>query len=157
MSDGGLLITLPGEEDTIALGAALGGACKNAAVIFLSGELGAGKTTLCRGLLSAFGHSGAVKSPTYTLVEPYEFESINVFHFDLYRLGHPEELEYMGIRDYFNNASLCIVEWHEKGKGILPQPDMIVGLTHYGDKRRATLTSQSPLGLQIITNAEKAM
>lgn len=148
-------VFLADQTDTIALGRILGDVIKNdvikgGAVVYLDGCLGAGKTTLCRGILAAFGYSGAVKSPTYTLVEPYELDTATVYHFDLYRLGEPEELEYMGIRDYFNDSAICIVEWFERGEGILPKPDICVSLAPEKAGRHATVDAITSKGQAII-------
>lgn len=132
------------EADMVAFGERLGRAFSGqpeSLCIFLNGDLGAGKTTLSRGILRAFGHAGAVKSPTYTLVEEYIFAARRVYHFDLYRLGDPEELEYMGIRDYFSEGNICLIEWPERGSGILPIPDVFVDLKVQGEGRLISVTS----------------
>ena len=121
--------SLDSEAATINLGRLLAPALDAAGVIFLSGGLGAGKTTLCRGLLRGLGYDGAVKSPTFTLVEPYELECGSVYHFDLYRLAHPDELDYLGAEDYFAAEALCLIEWPERGAGFLPTPDLELTLT----------------------------
>jgi len=136
------------EAAMVELGRALAATLEPPAVVFLEGELGMGKTTLARGLVQACGHSGAVKSPTYTLVEPYEFESLTVYHFDLYRLGDPEELEYMGIRDYFHANSIALVEWPERGHGLLPPPDLVVRIVAAGSGRRLAFEAHSPRGVK---------
>lgn len=142
---------LDDEQAIVALGEELGTRCRSARagkalVVFMQGDLGAGKTTMTRGILRAFGHQGAVKSPTYTLVEPYDFNGTQVYHFDLYRLGDPEELEYMGIRDYFDDGNLCIVEWPNRGEGVLPQADLELTLSVEAPGRRAQLTAHSEAG-----------
>ena len=119
---------LADEVATVIMGATLAVDLKAGMTIFLEGSLGAGKTTFCRGILKYFGYGGTVKSPTYTLVEPYEQLVMPVYHFDLYRLSHGEELEYIGVRDYFSDTSLCLVEWAERAMGYLPEPDFTVTL-----------------------------
>lgn len=111
-------------------------------VVFLEGDLGAGKTTLVRGILRALGCQTHIKSPTYTLVESYEVRGSTIHHFDLYRMEHPEELEFIGAREYFR-GSLCFVEWPEKGRGWLPDPDLHIGLTMQGNARQIALNWQN--------------
>lgn len=144
-------IELDNESSTVEVGRQLGTSLRGGEIIYLEGQLGAGKTTLCRGILAAFGHSGAVKSPTYTLVEPYEFSDLTVYHFDLYRLGDPEELEFMGIRDYFQSTSVCLVEWPAKGGGILPEPDVVVSLNVNPPGRRLDIQAGTKKGEEVLS------
>lgn len=140
---------LADEAAMVAFGSDLAKASNGQGVVFLQGDLGMGKTTLCRGVLQAFGHTGAVKSPTYTLVEPYELADNMVYHFDLYRLADPEELEYLGIRDYFDNQALCLIEWPDKGAGILPKPDLTLSITVEGQGRRIEWQPETQFGQQL--------
>src|SRR3972149_3223174 len=109
-----------------ALGAKLAAQVGKVRLVNIHGPLGAGKTTLVRGMLHGLGHAGAVKSPTFTLVEPYTFGNLHFYHFDLYRLNDPGELEFLGLRDYLDDKGVCVVEWAERAQGVLPLPDVDV-------------------------------
>ncbi len=153
---------LADEAATLALGEAVGRVLKSRArdaadtfTVFLQGDLGAGKTTFSRGLLRAFGHSGPVKSPTYTLVETYDLPGGPVHHFDLYRLGDPEELEYMGIRDYFSPGAVCLLEWPERGAWVLPEADLQVKVSVSGTGRLARLNAGSDAGQSVLALVAK--
>ncbi|QEY58092.1 tRNA (adenosine(37)-N6)-threonylcarbamoyltransferase complex ATPase subunit type 1 TsaE [Pseudomonas sp. C27(2019)] len=142
----GLELYIEDEAAMTALGHALAQQTAGHGIVFLEGDLGAGKTTLSRGIIRGLGHSGPVKSPTFTLVEPYEINGLRVWHFDLYRLADPEELEYLGIRDYLADDDLCLIEWPQQGKGYLPQPDLEIIIKTHNDGRTVRLLPYSTRG-----------
>lgn len=138
-----------------ALGRELAAALRGRGTVYLEGDLGAGKTTLTRGVLRGYGHQGAVKSPTYTLVEPYELAGVTAYHFDLYRLTDPEELELLGIRDYCRPDTLALIEWPERGQPLLPAPDLIITIRASsaadGDGRELLFTARNEYGEAVLT------
>jgi tRNA threonylcarbamoyladenosine biosynthesis protein TsaE len=135
-----------GEAQQTAFGRALAVCLRAPLVLYLVGDLGTGKTTLVRGALRGLGHQGSVRSPTYTLLEPYELAGMRVFHLDLYRLGDPEELEYLGLRDLLDEDSVLFVEWPERGAGVLPPADLEIRLDHSGNGRRLELLARTEAG-----------
>ena len=139
-------LTLPDEAATLRLGQACAAGALPGRVLHLRGELGAGKTTLVRGLLRALGYQGRVKSPTYTLVEPYSDLRLNLYHFDFYRFKDQAEWLSSGFREYFNADSLCIVEWPERAGDLLAPPDLDIHLRYDGEARSAALAASSPAG-----------
>ena len=124
------------EADTLALGGELAPCLFGGMVVYLSGELGAGKTTLARGMLRALGHIGRVKSPSYALVEPYKLSKLYLYHFDFYRFTESKELEEAGFREYFSQETVCLVEWPENAKDLLPAADLTLRLATAGSGRR---------------------
>lgn len=147
-----LELSLADEAATLELGRRLAAVIAPGFIIYLYGNLGAGKTTLVRGYLQGLGYTGNVKSPTYTLVEPYTVQGRQVYHFDLYRLVDPEELEYAGGRDYFNAESVCLLEWPERGEGWLPEADLVIRLDYAGSGRRVVLQACSDRGEQVLAS-----
>jgi tRNA threonylcarbamoyladenosine biosynthesis protein TsaE len=139
-------ISLPDAEATLRLGAALARGIAPGRVLHLRGDLGAGKTTLVRGLLKALGHPGPVKSPSYALVEPYMLSSLHLYHFDLYRIKDQLEWLNSGFREYFNPDAACIVEWPERAGSALGVPDVEVQLDFHGEGRLALLEARTPSG-----------
>ncbi len=155
-----LTVHLHEEAGTIALGAALARALQPGLTIYLHGDLGAGKTALTRAMLHALGHEGHVKSPTYTLAEPYALaiagQTVNVIHFDLYRMASAEEFLDAGFREYFNHQTICVVEWPEKAEEVLPPPDLSISLAVAGEGRDVELQSLSEQGVECLNRLKFA-
>jgi tRNA threonylcarbamoyladenosine biosynthesis protein TsaE len=141
-----LELKLPSPDATLRLGEALAAGTAPGRVLFISGDLGAGKTTLVRGLLRGLGHPGRAKSPTYALVEPYELSRLHLYHFDFFRFKDRSEWLNSGFREHFNPDSVCIVEWPEKAGDLLSPPDLHIYLEFEGEARRARLEARSQAG-----------
>ncbi len=144
-------VFLADESQQIALAASVAKHLKTSFIMLLKGDLGVGKTTFARGFIQASGFDGVVKSPTYTLVEPYPInENRMCYHFDLYRLADPEELEFTGARDYFNETDVCLLEWPEKAEGFLPPADWICEFSHQNEGRNLLISALSDKGKKLM-------
>jgi tRNA threonylcarbamoyladenosine biosynthesis protein TsaE len=152
-----LHLKLPDERATLALGETLAAGAGPGRVLHLYGDLGAGKTTVARGLLRGLGYAGRVKSPTYTLVEPYTISSLHLYHFDFYRFKDESEWLNSGLREYFNSDSFCIVEWPEKAGGSLGTPDLNLRLEFSGEARRVSLEAHSDAGEAWLASARSRL
>ena len=150
-----LKVELPDERATLALGAALSGAIVPGLTVYLRGELGAGKTTVIRGLLRALGHQGPVRSPTYTLVEVYAVSRLDFHHFDFYRFHDPREWIDAGFRESFNGRNVSLIEWPERAGGLLPPADVEIALELHGTGRSAVLISSSLTGQKCLALLEE--
>ena len=150
-----LKVFLPDERATLALGAAFAAALEPGLTIYLRGDLGAGKTTVIRGLLRALGHHGPVRSPTYTLVEVYAVSRLDLHHFDFYRFHDPREWIDAGFRESFNGRTVSLVEWPERAGGLLPPADVEIALELHEAGRNAVLTSSSLRGQKCLASVEE--
>lgn len=147
MTDNNFEFTLNDEQQTVQYGQSLATLLtsnnQKTLVVYLYGELGAGKTTLVRGILQGLGHAGSTKSPTYTLVEPYQLKDTTVYHFDLYRLADPDELEFIGIREYIEQNAILLFEWPDKGAGMIPVADITLELCYLEQGRRLSIKANN--------------
>lgn len=143
-------LEIVGEEAQTALGRRIAVCLKGPVVVYLDGDLGTGKTTLVRGVLRGLGHLGSVRSPTYTLLEPYDLGAVQVFHLDLYRLGDPEELEFLGVRDLLDGDSILFVEWPGRGVGALPPADLEIRLDYTDSGRSLDLVPKGRAGEAVV-------
>ncbi len=137
------------EAEQESIGGRLAGIAPAACIIYIQGDLGAGKTTFVRGFLRGLGYPGAVKSPTYTLIEPYEVEGQRIFHLDLYRLADPEELEYLGLRDVLDGEAQLLIEWPEQGGAELPPADLKIRIRYQDRGRVLQFIPLTPVGEKV--------
>ena len=156
-SEARLRAHLPSEAETVALGAALARVLRPGLQIWLQGNLGSGKTTLTRGVLRALGHEGKVKSPTYTLIEPYSVSRLNLYHFDFYRFNSPDEYLDAGLDEYFSGDGVCVVEWPEKAHPHLASPDLEILLQPQGNGRLAEFIGHTDAGQTCVIELAKVM
>ncbi len=161
LTQGAASLTIPDVESMRALGRALGAAllqpAEKALVLAIRGDLGAGKTTLVGGILNGVGVAGIARSPTYTLIEPYEASQRHIFHLDLYRLADPHEVEALGLRDLLTNDAALLIEWPERGEGVLPAADLTIAIDYASDDGRVvTLTAASIEGARLLAAARSA-
>jgi len=145
-----IISQVDGPTEMEQLGRQLSRDCPAGTRLHLQGNLGAGKTTLVRGFLRGLDYQGKVKSPTFTLIEPYELAGVTVYHFDLYRLNDPLELEAIGLRDYFDGEGICLFEWPEKAEDLLGKPDVLIRIAIMDDSREVTLQAMTARGTHLL-------
>ena len=155
MRESGLRLTASDPDETRAIGARLAGVLlaadlRQPFIVGLTGDLGAGKTTLVGGLLAALGHEGPARSPTYSLIEPYRLAGRDVYHCDLYRLRDPEELEDLGLRDLLAGSSILLVEWPERAGDRLREADLHLHLEYTDAGRQVAVAARSEAGRQVL-------
>jgi len=137
-------------DATTKLGRQLAPLLSGGGIVYLYGDLGAGKTSLARAVLEGLGYKGRVKSPTYTLLEPYELDILTVYHMDLYRLSDPEELEYLGVREMMKQTVLSLIEWPDHGLGYIAPPDLVINLEYFGEGRCIQMNGKTIRGKRIL-------
>gem|GEM_PF-180136 len=149
LGSGSVRVRLHGQAAQIDLGRRIAAYLHPPCNVYLQGDLGTGKTTLVRGILRGLGYAGPVRSPTYTLLEPYKLGTMCLYHLDLYRLGDPEELEYLGLRDLLDGRNLLLVEWPERGWSVLPAPDLTIRIEHANEARSLDLATHGSFGIDL--------
>lgn len=152
-----LLLEANSELEQERIGELLSRLAPTRCLIYLTGDLGAGKTTLARGLLRGLGHTGSVKSPTYTLIEPYEIGGRRCYHMDLYRLADPDEIEFLGLRDMLQEDAILLVEWPEQGTGALPEPDLMIRIRYLDAGRELAIDAGTLQGRQLLEKLRQAL